>query len=886
MSSADALPKTYSPNAIEASWYAYWLKHKLFHSEPDEREPYTVVIPPPNVTGVLHMGHMLNNTIQDILIRRARMQGKNACWVPGMDHASIATEAKVVKMLREQGIKKSDLTRGEFLAHAWEWKEKYGGIILEQLKKLGASCDWERERFTMEEKLSNSVLRVFVDLYNKGLIYRGLRMVNWDPAGLTALSDEEVIFRETPGKLYYLRYRFADSPDEALTIATTRPETILADVAVAVNPHDERYSKMLGREVLIPLIDKPIPIIADSYVDAEFGTGCLKVTPAHDPNDYEIGQRHNLPAINLFNPDGTMSDDAPRYQGLDRFSVRKRIAADLEASGFLEKTEEINHSIGYSERTDAVIEPRLSLQWFVRMEPLAKPALEAVVGENPAIGFIPKKFENIYRHWMSNIRDWCISRQLWWGQRIPAYYYGDGEHDFVVALSRREALQLAREKGFDGTEDELQQDEDVLDTWFSSWLWPITVFDGLEEPDNADFRYYFPTSDLVTGPDIIFFWVARMIMASYEYQQQQPFSNVYFTGLIRDSQRRKMSKSLGNSPDVLKLIDENGADALRMGLMMSSSAGSDLLFEPQLIETGRNFCNKIWNALRLVKMLEDRTAAREPNARERLVAAWLSARIEQAKQDLEGIFAQFNILEAARYVYRLIWDDFFSWYLELVKPSANDDLATETYQHTLNAYEELMKLLHPIMPFITEEVWQKLRPRREGESICVTPLQPQQPVNEQVLEEMAAVRNVVTEIRSFRAAKNIPNKERFPLQVKTSQPARFRAYAPVIAAAANVKEQIAHVEAAPEDCHSIVCGADELFIPQTAAPVDTAAEKEKLRQEIAYTQGFLQKVQKKLANEKFVNNAPETVVEKERRKLRDAEEKLNALTSSLKQLED
>nr|WP_262901555.1 valine--tRNA ligase [Candidatus Sulfidibacterium hydrothermale] len=871
------IPSKYNPAATEDKWYGYWLEKKYFHSEPDEREPYTVVIPPPNVTGVLHMGHMLNNTLQDVLVRRARMQGKNACWVPGTDHASIATEAKVVNKLKQEGIDKDDLSRDEFLAHAWEWKEKHGGIILEQLKKLGASCDWDRTRFTMDEALYESVIDVFIDLYEKGLIYRGVRMVNWDPQAQTAVSDEEVIHKEVQSKLYYLRYR-VEGEDDFLTIATTRPETILGDTAVCVHPEDERFKKYVGKKVIVPLVNRPVPVIADEYVDREFGTGALKITPAHDVHDYEIGQKHHLESIDIFNDDGTMNEAAQLYVGKDRFAVRKEIVKDLEAAGSLVKVEDYVNSVGFSERTDAVIEPKLSMQWFLKMKELARPALEVV--EKDEIKFHPAKFKNTYRHWMENVRDWNISRQLWWGQRIPVYYLPDGR--FVVAKSVEEALEKAR-KQFDLPDlkpADLKQDEDVMDTWFSSWLWPISVFDGIRFPDNEEIRYYYPTNDLVTGPDIIFFWVARMIMAGLEYRKEIPFRNVYFTGIVRDKLGRKMSKTLGNSPDPLELIKKYGADGVRVGMLLTAPAGNDLPFDEALCEQGRNFSNKIWNALRLVKGWKADAALETPE-HNKLAIAWFEDKLNETLAVIEKNFATYRISDALMATYKLIWDSFCSWYLEMVKPAYQQPIDGYTLEKTLAFFEALMKMLHPFMPFITEEIWHLLRDRQEGDDIIVASMPQSQPFDAENLKAFERAGQIILGIRNLRKEKNIPNKEKLELKVKAGETARCKFY-PVVIKLGNLSG-VETVDEKPDGVLVFTVGAQEFYVP-LAESVDVEAEIKKIEEELNYTRGFLNSVMKKLSNERFVNNAPAAVVEKERKKQADAEARIKVLEEQLKGL--
>jgi valyl-tRNA synthetase len=871
------IPSKYNPATTEDKWYDHWMENGLFRSEPDDREPYCIVIPPPNVTGVLHMGHMLNNTIQDVLVRRARMQGKNTLWVPGTDHASIATEAKVVASLKEKGIEKTAIGRDAFMNHAWEWKEKHGGIILEQLKKLGASCDWDRTRFTMDEALYESVIKVFVDLYNKGLIYRCIRMVNWDPKALTALSDEEVIYKEVQSKLYYLRYKIHDSEDEWVTIATTRPETILGDTAVCVHPVDERFIHLKGKNVYVPLVNRLVPIIQDEYVDMEFGTGCLKITPAHDINDYEIGMRHKLSSIDIFNDDGTMSEASEIYIGMDRFEVRESIVKDLEEAGNLVKIEDYLNKVGFSERTDEVIEPKLSLQWFLKMQDLAKPALEVVM--NDTVKFHPAKFKNTYRHWMENVRDWCISRQLWWGQRIPAYYLPNNE--YVVAESREEAFQLAKEKfGLDDLKmEDLQQDEDVLDTWFSSWLWPISVFDGIREPDNPDIRYYYPTNDLITAPDILFFWVARMIMAGLEYRNEIPFKNVYLTGMVRDKLGRKMSKSLGNSPDPLELLNHFGADGVRVGMLLTSPAGNDLPFDEALCEQGRNFSNKVWNALRLVKGWKVDESLSQPEYGE-VSVRWFDARLNQAISTLDEQFSQYRISEALMTVYKLIWDDYCSWYLEMVKPAYQKPIDKKTFRQTIGFFEDLMKLLHPFMPFITEEIWHHLTDNEEKESIMDAPLPHCQPFDQHLVDLFDKEEQVIIGIRKLRAEKNIPNKESIELQVrKNYKEEPDHTFDSIITKLCNVRS-IQYVEEKQAGASTFIVGTTEFYVP-LAGSVDVEAEIRKLTEELEYTRGFLETVNKKLGNERFVNNAPTAVVDKERKKKADAESRLKVIEEQL-----
>ena len=866
------LATKYNPADVEEKWYAYWLKNGLFKSKPDGREPYTVVIPPPNVTGILHMGHMLNNTIQDILVRRARMEGKNACWVPGTDHASIATEAKVVNKLAAQGIKKSDLSREEFLKYAWEWKEEHGGIILKQLQKLGASCDWDRTAFTMDEIRSESVLKVFVDLYNKGLIYRGVRMVNWDPKALTALSDEEVIYKDEHSKLYYLRY-FIEGEDKYIIVATTRPETILGDTAVCVNPNDPRYSFLKGKKVIIPLVNRVVPIIMDDYVDIEFGTGCLKVTPAHDVNDYMLGEKYNLPSIDIFNDNGTISEAGGLYVGMDRFDVRKQIAKDLQEAGLLEKVEDYDNKVGYSERTNVVIEPKLSMQWFVKMDKLAAPALDAVMKDE--IKFHPDKFKNIYRHWMENIKDWCISRQLWWGHRIPAYYLPQG--GFVVAATPEEALKLAREKSgkADLQMSDLRQDEDCLDTWFSSWLWPISLFDGINNPGNEEINYYYPTTDLVTAPDIIFFWVARMIMAGYEYEHKLPFRNVYFTGIVRDKIGRKMSKSLGNSPDALELIKTYGADGVRMGLMLAAPAGNDILYDDALCEQGRNFNNKIWNAFRLVKGWNvDETLPQPQTAA--IAVEWFDAQLNRTLEEVKDLFGKYRLSEALMAIYKLFWDEFSSWYLEMVKPAYQQPIDRKTYDATLRYFDALLRMLHPFMPFITEELWQHLYDRKEGERIMTARMPEPQPVDMEIINRFETTKLVVAGIRTIRLQKGIANKEQLTLQIIG---AHDHSNDCILTKMTNLAT-IETIEEKDPAAASFRVHATEYAIPLSNA-IDIEAELKKLEAELKYAQGFLKTVMGKLGNERFVQNAPEAVVAMERKKKADAEEKIKSLEESI-----
>ncbi len=871
------LATKYSPAEVEDKWYAYWMEHRLFHSEPDGREPYTIVIPPPNVTGVLHMGHMLNNTIQDILIRRARMEGKNALWVPGTDHAAIATEAKVVAKLANDGIKKSDLSREEFLNHAWDWTHRYGGIILEQLKKLGASCDWERTAFTMDETRSKSVIRVFVDLYRKGLIYRGKRMVSWDPKARTALSDIEVVYREEHSKLYHLRYKISGEDGYAI-VATTRPETIMGDTAMCINPNDPKNAHLRGKRVIVPLVGREIPVIEDEYVDMEFGTGCLKVTPAHDVNDYMLGQKHNLESIDIFNDDATVSEAAGMYVGMDRFDVRKQIAADLEQAGLIERIEEYDNKVGYSERNpETAVEPRLSDQWFLDMQGLAKPALASV--EEDIIRFVPDKFKTTYRRWMTDIRDWCISRQLWWGHRIPAWYLPDGS--FVVGETEEEALQLAREKDPSVNMSDLHQDEDCFDTWFSSWLWPLTLFDGILNPGNKEISYYYPTSTLVTGPDIIFFWVARMIMAGYEFNGKQPFDNVYFTGIVRDEIGRKMSKQLGNSPDPLDLIATYGADGVRVGIMLCAPAGNDILFDKKLCETGRNFCNKIWNAFRLVKGWEVSDEAAQPDTAKAAIA-WFDQKLSAAVTEVNDLLAKFRISEALRELYRLFWDEFSSWYLEMVKPAYGSPIDKHTMEATLGFFDSLLRLLHPFMPFITEELWQNISERREGESImyAASPLASEPTAESQaILNAVEHAKEVVNGVRNIRAEKNIAPKVALQLNVIGTWDKEQDC---IIMKLANI-EAVNHDAAHDPTAATFMVGTTEVNIP-LADTVDKDAEIARLTKELEYMEGFRTSVMKKLGNERFVSKAPEQVVEAERRKLADAETKIAALTSSISAL--
>ena len=895
------LASKYDPQAVESKWYQYWLDNKLFSSKPDGREPYTIVIPPPNVTGVLHMGHMLNNTIQDILVRRARMEGKNACWVPGTDHASIATEAKVVKRLAEQGIKKHDLSREEFLKHAWDWTHEHGGIILKQLRRLGASCDWDRTAFTMDEKRSKSVIKVFVDLYNKGLIYRGLRMVNWDPKAQTALSNEEVVYKDEQSKLYHLKYYVDElaalDNEEALkaegniihkdekgyyaVVATTRPETIMGDTAMCINPKDPKNQWLKGKKVIVPLVNRVIPVIEDRYVDVEFGTGCLKVTPAHDTNDYMLGKTHNLETIDIFNADGTISEQSPLYVGMDRFECRKVITKDLEAAGLMERVEDYNNKVGYSERNpDTVIEPRLSLQWFLKMQHFADIALPPVMdGE---MNFYPAKYKTTYKNWLDNIQDWCISRQLWWGHRIPAYFYGEGEDDFVVAETAEEALKLAQQKSgkADMKLEDLKQDEDALDTWFSSWLWPISLFDGINNPDNEEINYYYPTSDLVTGPDIIFFWVARMIMAGEEYMGKFPFKNVYFTGIVRDKLGRKMSKSLGNSPDPIELIEKFGADGVRMGMMLSAPAGNDILFDESLCEQGRNFNNKIWNAFRLVKGWE--TADIEQPEANKVAVKWFEAKLKEVNAEVNDLFKKYRISEALMAVYRLFWDEFSSWYLEMVKPEYQKPMDKASYDATLRFFETLLKMLHPFMPFITEELWQNIYERKDGESIMSDKLELEAPTaDEQALTaNIELLKQIIGGVRTIRNQKNISPREALKLQIVGAN--ELEAYNCILAKMANLDE-IAVVNEKDGTASAFMVGTTEYAVP-LGDKIDVAAEIEKAEAQLKHLEGFLAGINKKLSNEKFVANAPEAVVALERKKKSDSEEKIAALKETIAEL--
>jgi valyl-tRNA synthetase len=872
------IPSKYEPGKAENKWYSYWMDHSLFKSTPDEREPYTIVIPPPNVTGVLHMGHMLNNTIQDVLVRRARMQGKNACWVPGTDHASIATEAKVVAKLKAEGIEKRDLTREEFLRHAWEWTDKHGGIILEQLKRLGASCDWDRTLFTMDEKRYDSVIKVFVDLFNKGLIYRGVRMVNWDPQAMTAVSDEEVNYTDEKSKLYYVRYKIVGE-DGYVMVATTRPETILGDTAVCANPGDDRYKHLKGKKVIVPMADREVPFIFDSYVDPEFGTGCLKITPAHDINDYEIGLRHKLPSIDVFNEDGTMSVKAGMFIGVDRFIAKELAEKELQKSGSLVKVEDYNNKIGRSERTNAVIEPRLSLQWFLKMKELSQPALDAVLNDDVQIH--PAKFKNLYRHWMENVRDWCISRQLWWGHRIPAWYYDNNE--FVVAENISEAIKYAREKSGKLTlsESDLRQDEDVLDTWFSSWLWPITSFDGINDPENADIKYYYPTNDLITAPEILFFWVARMIIAGYEFRGEKPFDNVYLTGLVRDQQRRKMSKSLGNSPEPLDLIDKYGADGVRVGMLLCSPAGNDLLYEDSLPEQGRNFANKIWNAFRLVKSWEVDEDIDQPDS-SKVAVKWMDEVMKKSINEIDLNFRKFRISEALMITYKLFWDEFSGWYLEIIKPEYQMPIDRTTFDATVSVFDKLLKVIHPFMPFITEEIWQLIVERKKGESIMVTRMPEAKKFNKDLLTAFESASEIISAVRAVRKNKDIPNKEKLELLVRSEKESFDIEFLPVISKLCNLSE-VSFVSGKKEGAASFMVKTTEYFIP-LAGKLDVEGELVRLKEDLDYNRGFLVSVMKKLENERFVKNAPASVLELERKKKSDVESKIKSLEERMGEL--
>ncbi|SDW78884.1 valyl-tRNA synthetase [Lutibacter oricola] len=874
-----SLATKYTPQEVEDKWYKYWMDNNYFHSTPNEKEPYTIVIPPPNVTGVLHMGHMLNNTIQDVLIRRARLKGKNACWVPGTDHASIATEAKVVAKLKEQGIEKSDLTRDEFLKHAWDWTDEHGGIILEQLKKLGASCDWERTKFTMDEDLSEAVSKVFIDLYNKGLIYRGYRMVNWDPEAQTTLSDEEVIFEEKQGNLYYVNYKIEGS-DDVLTIATTRPETILGDTAICINPNDERFTHLKGKKAIVPIVNRVIPIIEDEYVDLEFGTGCLKVTPAHDQNDKVLGEKHNLEVIDIFNDDASLNSFGLHYEGKDRFVVQKEITKELDELGCLVKVEQHMHKVGTSERTKAVIEPKISAQWFLKMETIVEPALKAVL-EDEEVKFFPKHYNSTYKHWLTNIRDWNISRQLWWGHQIPAFFYGDGVNDFVIAETIEEATKLASEKvGKEFKVEDLTQDPDALDTWFSSWLWPISVFDGIRKPNNEEIEYYYPTNDLVTGPDIIFFWVARMIFAGYEFRDEKPFSNVYFTGIVRDSQRRKMSKSLGNSPDPIKLMEKYGADGVRVGMLLCSAAGNDLLFDEELCAQGRNFSNKIWNSFRLIKGWEVSEDLEQPKSA-KIAIDWYQAKFQQTLVDLEKSFDQYRISEALMSIYKLVWDDFSSWFLEMVKPGYQQPMDAKTYKAVISFLEDNLKVLHPFMPFLSEEIWQTIADRTPEDALIVAEYPKTVEVNESLIDGFKVASEVISGIRTIRKDKNISFKDQIEFSVLNNDKVSTD-FDAVIEKLGNLSS-LNYVEEKVDGALSFRVKSNEYFIPMGDA-IDVEAEKAKLEEELKYIEGFLKSVQKKLSNERFVNNAPEKVIGMERQKEADALAKIETIKASLSSL--
>ncbi|THV56241.1 valine--tRNA ligase [Chryseobacterium candidae] len=868
------ISEKYNPQETEQKWYNYWLENKFFHSEPNDKPPYTIVIPPPNVTGILHMGHMLNNTIQDVLVRRARMRGFNACWIPGTDHASIATEAKVVAKLKSEGVSKSDITREEFLTHAWDWTNKYGGTILEQLKKLGCSCDWDRTRFTMEDKLSQQVIKSFVDLYNKGLIYRGYRMVNWDPEAKTNISDEEVIFKEQNGKLYFLKYKIEGS-EEFLSVATTRPETIFGDTAVCINPNDERYAHLKGKNVIVPIVDRVIPIIEDEYVDIEFGTGALKITPAHDINDYEIGQKHQLKMIDALDDDGNLNEHGLHYAGKNRFDVRKQIAKELEEKDLLLKAEDYVNKVGTSERTGAVIEPKVSVQWFLKMSEIAKPALDVVMDDE--VKFYPEKFKNTYKHWMENIRDWNISRQLWWGQQIPAYYYGEGENDFVVAEDKHQALVVLEEqKGIIANLEDLRQDDDALDTWFSSWLWPMSVFEGLLDPENKDINYYYPTSDLVTGPDIIFFWVARMIMAGLEYRKEVPFKNVYFTGIVRDKQRRKMSKSLGNSPDPIELMEKYGADGVRVGILLSSAAGNDLLFDEDLMLQGRNFMTKIWNAFRLINMWnhEDKPAVATDNQ----AIEWFENKLNKTIVEINDQFEKFRISDALHLIYKLIWDDFCGWYLEAIKPNYGEGISKEVYNKTIYFFEELMKLLHPFMPFLTEELWQTISDRSIDEALVIAQQKEAGAFDETIIKNFETAAELISGVRNYRQTKGISPREAVEVYTNASEFANEA----VVRKLANVSD-IHFGQKTDKPSFTFLVGATEVSIP-LSENLDLAEEKTKTEEELKYLKGFLISVDKKLSNEKFVANAKPEIVEVERKKQKDAQDKIAILEEKLKSL--
>ena len=876
-----SIPSKYDATNVESKWYDYWMKHNYFHSTPDEREPYTIVIPPPNVTGVLHMGHMLNNTIQDVLIRRARLQGKNACWVPGTDHASIATEAKVVAKLKEQGIDKNDLTREEFLAHAWEWTEEYGGVILDQLKKLGCSCDWERTKFTMDDDMSEAVIKVFVDLHDKGLIYRGYRMVNWDPEAKTTLSDEEVIHEERQGNLYYINYKIEGS-DDTLTIATTRPETIFGDTAICINPEDERFAHLRGKKAIVPISNRVIPIIEDEYVDVEFGTGCLKVTPAHDENDKNLGDKHQLEVIDIFHEDASLNSFGLQFEGQDRFVARKNVAKELETMGVLVKTEIHMNKVGTSERTKAVIEPRLSDQWFLKMEELVKPAIEAVLGEDAEIKLFPKKFENTYRHWLENIRDWNISRQLLWGQQIPAYFYGDGKEDFVVAESVDAAVEKAQNVTgkSDLKAEDLRQDTDALDTWFSSWLWPMSVFDGIRNPENEEIKYYYPTNDLVTGPDILFFWVARMIIAGYEYKDQKPFQNVYLTGLVRDKQRRKMSKSLGNSPDALKLIEQYSADGVRVGLLLSSAAGNDLMFDEALCQQGKGFGNKIWNAFNLTNLWEVSETIAQPNS-SKIALDWYEAKFQTALVEIEDHFSKYRLSDALMSIYKLIYDDFCGWLLEIIKPAYQQPIDAATYNKVMAIFEDNLKILHPFMPFLTEDIWQYITERTPEEALIVAKWPEVKPINTEIISQFEFASEVISGIRTVRKEKNIAFKDAIGFSVINNEKSNT-VFDAVISKLGNL-EAIAYVTDPVEGALTFRVKSNEYFIPMDGA-IDVEAEIKKLTEELKYTEGFLKSVQKKLSNERFVAGAPEQVVASEKKKEADALAKIETLKASLASL--
>ena len=872
------IPKTYEPQKAETKWYSYWMNKGYFNSIPDDREPYTIVIPPPNVTGVLHMGHMLNNTIQDVLVRRARMLGKNACWVPGTDHASIATEAKVVQKLKSEGISKTDLTREEFLKHAFQWKEKHGGIILEQLKKLGASCDWNRTHFTMDDEYSQSVIDVFIDLFNKGKIYRGVRMVNWDPEALTAVSDEEVIYKELNSRLFFVRYKVTDSNDEWITIATTRPETILGDTAVCVNPKDERYAHLIGKTVIVPIVNREVKIVSDEYVDPNFGTGCLKITPAHDINDYEIGKKFNLETIDVFNENGTLNSAGAHYEGIDRFEVRKLIEKELEEKGYLVKTEDHLNKVGFSERTNAVIEPKLSLQWFVSMKEISSPALQNVLNGN--IKFHPEKFKNTYRHWMENVKDWCISRQLWWGHRIPAWYYGNGINDFVVAKTEEEAKLLVIGKLSNKNEViKLRQDEDVLDTWFSSWLWPISVFNGLTDPNNKEIRYYYPTNDLVTAPEIMFFWVARMIIAGYEYLGDLPFKNVYYTGIVRDKLGRKMSKSLGNSPDPLDLIEQFGADGVRVGILISSPAGNDLPFDSSQCEQGRNFTNKVWNAYRLLSSWEEKQFDQPESSK--LAAKWFESRFNKILSEINDAYEKFRISEALMLTYKLVWDDYCSWYLEMIKPGFEQPIDAITKQQSITFFENLLKLMHPFTPFVSEELWHLIKEREDGKDIIISSWPKHKEFDQQYLNDFQLVEEIITGIRNIRKTGNIANKVKLDLKVKNNTNTSSL-FDPIILKMGNLST-LEYITDKPQLSNSFVVVGNEYFIP-FGNQIDIKEERIKIQEEINYTNGFLKSVQAKLKNENFVKSAPSQVVEIERKKENDALTKIKLLEEKLKDL--